>query len=294
MMLGQPLVKLSLTQAQMSSSFLFVIKCVLGFLLATFVVGTSPLIAADSAATVTEAVNQVTHGSSQTADTHPAKAGTRLQDGEYLKTGVKSRAELELANQSITRLGANTIFNYSVATNEIDLQAGTILFSKPKDGKEMTIKTASVTAAVVGTTGFAQVHSHAFLFGLVEGNASLTVGGVTYHITAGEILRFTPGGTPQIFFFNIPLFLKTSPLITKYHSRLVNQPYIDKEVAEYDDFVARGFIQPPMEPYFLTDFGGFVPTIPFSAHDSAGNALHQFNTPPPPPTQPPPFISNGP
>ena len=253
--------------------------------------GINPLIAGDSAATVTEAVNQVTHGSLQTPDTYPAKAGTRLQDGEYLKTGAKSRAELELANQSITRLGANTIFNYSVSTNEIDLQAGTILFSKPKDGRQMNIKTASVTAAVVGTTGFAQVHGHVFLFGLIEGNATLTVGGAPYNITAGQILRFAPGGTPQIFFFNIPLFLKTSPLITKYHSHLVNQPYIDKEIAEYDDLVARGFIGLPMEPYFLADFGGSIPTVPIPAHDSASNALHQFNTPPP---VPPPAQSSSP
>src|SRR5476651_300398 len=57
----------------------------------------------------------------------------------------------------ISRMGANTIFNYSAANNEIDLQAGTILFSKPKDGKQLNIKMASVTAAVVGSTVLAQV-----------------------------------------------------------------------------------------------------------------------------------------
>jgi mannose-6-phosphate isomerase-like protein (cupin superfamily) len=295
--LSEPLgPKLSLTGAEMSSSVSFVIKRVFVQLLATFVVGMSPLLAADSAAKVTEAVNQVDHGSSQTSGTSPAPVGTVLQNGEYLKTGVKSRAELELADQSITRLGANTIFNYSVDTNEIDLQAGTILFSKPKDGKEMTIKTASVTAAVVGTTGFMQVHGHDFLFGLIEGRANVVVGGADPTITAGQILRFTPGAPPQIFSFNVPLLLKTSPLIILFHHQLPNQPYIDREVAEYDSLVARGFIGAPTQPYFVTDFGGFVPTLPILAHDSAGNALHLFNTPPPPPPPPPsnPFGSNGP
>jgi mannose-6-phosphate isomerase-like protein (cupin superfamily) len=232
--------------------------------------------------------NQVTHGSTQTADTSPAKVGTHLQDGEYLKTGVKSRAEIELANQSVTRLGANTIFNYSVTNNEIDLQAGTILFSKPKDAKQMNIKTASVTAAVVGTTGFVQEHGKSFLFGLVEGHATLTIGGVTYKITAGQILRFSPGAPPRISSFNVPLFLKTSPLITRFDHPLPNQSYIDKGVAEYDDLVARGFIQPPTEPFFITDFGGSVPTVPVPGQDSSGNALNKFNTPPPPPPRPPP------
>lgn len=279
----------------MSPNVSFVIKQLLGYLLAIFVAGISPLAAADSAAKVTEAVNQVDHGSSQTAGTTAAKVGTVLQDGEYLKTGVKSRAELELADQSITRLGANTIFNYSVANNEIDLQAGTVLFSKPKDGKEMTIKTASVTAAVVGTTGFLQLlRGHDFLFGLIEGHATLTIGGVAFNISSGQVLKFQPGASPELYSYNIPVFLKTSPLITLFNHPLPNQIYIDKEVAEYDNEVARGFIGSPTNPYFITGFGGFVPTIPIIAHDSAGNSLNIFNRPPAPPPPPSnPFGVNG-
>ena len=271
---------------EMSPRFSDVIKRVLGFLLATFVVGGSPVFAANSAATVTEAVNEVSHGSTQMTGTEPAKTGTQIQDGEYLKTGVKSRAELALADQTVTRLGANTVFNYSVSNNEIDLQEGTILFSKPKNAGTMTIKTASVTAAIVGTTGFAQVHGKQFLFGLIEGHATIIINGVVYHTAAGDILKLTPGAPPLMFSFNIPALLKTSPLITRFHSQLPNQLYIDKEVAEYDDLVARGFIQPPKEPFFLTTFDGSVPTVPIPAHDSAGPALKQFNTPPPPPIMP--------
>jgi hypothetical protein len=262
-------------------------KRLLGLCTALFCMGISPVVAANSEATVTEAVNEVTSGSSGTAATAPAKTGTHLADGQYLKTGVKSRAELQLGDLSITRLGANTIFNYSTANNEIDLQAGTILFSKPKGGAQLNIKTASVTAAIVGTTGFVQTKNKAYIFGLVEGHATLTDGGKTFHLEPGQVLRFSPGGKPQIFYFNIPLFLKTSPLITKYHSQLANQEFIDKEVAKYDDFVARGFIEPPTEPFFLSDVDGSVPIIPIPAKDSAGNALNQFVNPPAPPPKPP-------
>jgi hypothetical protein len=256
--------------------------------------GISPLPAADSAATVTEAVNKVNHGSSQTAATSPAPVGTVLQDGEYLETGVKSRAELLLADKSITRLGANTIFNYSTTNNEIDLQAGTVLFSKPKDGREMTIKTASVTAAVVGTSGFMQSRGHDFLFGLIEGHAVLTAGGAHFDITSGQLLRFSPGAPPQVYSFNVPLLLKTSPLITHFKHPLPNQLYIDKEIAEYDNLVARGFVGPPTGPFFATDFDGLAPGVSIVAHDSAGNSLHEFITPPSVPPPPPEFISNGP
>jgi hypothetical protein len=254
-----------------------VLKRFLPFVPALCLVAGGPALLADTAATVTESVNVVTHGTSQTAGTAPAKIGTKLQDGEYLETGVKSRAELQLANQTVTRLGANTIFNYSAVTNEIDLQSGTILFSKPKDSAPLSIKTAAVTAAIVGTTGFVQVHGKAFLFGLVEGHAKINVAGTIYPLAPGEILRLAPGGKPQTFFFNIPLFLKTTSLISKFHGPLPNQVYIDREVALYDDFASRGFIAPPTEPYFLNDVGEGVPMLPVPAMDSAGNAHRDFN-----------------
>lgn len=246
------------------------------------------ILAADSFATVTESVNQVTHGSLESSKSFPAPTGTHLPLGEYLKTGVKSRAELELANLSITRLGANTIFNYSPSNNEIDLQAGTVLFSKPKDGKQMNIKTASVTAAIVGTTGFVQKQGNTITFGLVEGHVTITIGGKNYGLTAGEIVKFTPGQPPQFFYFNVPLFLKTSPLITKFKHHLPTQAAIDQEIIDYDNLVARGFIQPPQQPFFLTDADGTISTIPVIGNDSAGNSLRQFNTPPPVPPPPPP------
>lgn len=247
--------------------------------------GASYSTATGATATVTEAVNQVSHGSLESSKSSPATNGTHLQVGEYLKTGVESRAELELSNQSITRLGANTIFNYSPENNEIDLQAGTVLFSKPKNGKQMNIKSASVTAAIVGTTGFAQKQGKSCLFGLVEGHARVTFNGKTYPVNSGQIGKFTPGQPPQFFNFNVPQFLKTSPLITKFHGHLPTQPAIDKEVETYNDLVARGFVQPPKEPFFLTTATGSVPAVPQGpgGRDSAGNALNQANTTPPPP-----------
>jgi mannose-6-phosphate isomerase-like protein (cupin superfamily) len=274
----------------MNSNLSHVIKPIFGQVLGLFVVGAGPLLA-DSAATVTAAVNQVTHGSSETAASTPATVGTHLKDGEYLKTGVKSRAELQLANQSVTRLGANTIFNYSSTNNEIDLQAGTVLFSKPKDGAQMNIKTAAVTAAVVGTTGFIQVHGHNFIFGLVEGHSTLTVGGKAFDVGSGEFLQFNPGTVPQIHSFNVPTFLKTAPLITSFKGTLPNQLYIDKEVAEYNNLASRGFVGPNTGGITFVDLPGLVPHLPVTT-DSARNAQSQFVNPPQPPPPPPQPPSN--
>ncbi len=134
--------------------------------------GMGPSLEADESAKVTEAVNVVEHGSNDSATT-PASVGTSIHDGEYLKTESKSRAEMLLPTASITRLGANTIFNYSIESNTVDLQAGTILFCKPKDARQLTIKTAAVTAGITGTTGFVSVKGTGskgtYTLGIIEG-----------------------------------------------------------------------------------------------------------------------------
>jgi hypothetical protein len=239
----------------------------------------------EPAATVTEAVNDVTRGSSQATGTELARVGSKLEGGQYLKTGVKSRAELQLANLSITRLGADTIFDYSPKANEIDLQEGTILFSKPKDSSQMTIKTAAVTAAVLGTTGFVQVKGKVFIFGIIEGHSRVVINGMTYDVNAGDILRCSGGAPPQIFAYNVPHFLATSPLMLDFSGKLPNQPYIDQEVAEYNNLVARGFITPPSNPP-SSDIVGAVPTVPMIAYDSVGAAHYVFNVESQPPSPP--------
>jgi mannose-6-phosphate isomerase-like protein (cupin superfamily) len=256
-------------------------------------IGAFPAVAAERGAVVTEAVNQVTHGSSQSVDSAPAPTGTILQDGEYLKTGGESLAEMKLPNQTVTRLGSNTIFNYSAASNQVDLQAGTVLFSKPKDGQQLNIKTEAVTAAILGTTGFLHVHHHgshtSYMFGLIEGKASLTVDGKVFVIHDGELLMFSPGSPPQIIAFNVPLMIKTSPLFTKFGNDLPNESYIAEEIALYEDLLARGFIKPEGKPHFFFDYlqGMNFPTLTF---DSAGNQIFQQANPPrgtPPPGSPP-------
>jgi len=252
-------------------------------LLAASLVAAGRSMAADQVATVTEAVHTVDHGSSQSTASSPATKGTRIHDSEYVKTGDSSRAELQFSNKTVSRLGSNTIFNYSASANEVDLQAGTILFSKPKDGKQLNIKTEAVTAAIVGTTGFLQVshhNGHTFtLFGLVEGHANVTAGGSDPEIGPGEILIFTPGAPPQIIHFNVPLFLKTSLLFTGFPDDLPNQAYINKEIARYKALVADGFIvSSSFTPY--APYGGLDLPPPFwlpGALDSAGNGRNIFN-----------------
>jgi len=242
---------------------------------------------ADTSALVTEKVNEVDHSPQGSADYTPAHEGTLIPDGEDVRTGPLSRAELKLPSTSVTRLGANTIFNYSADTNTVDLQSGTVLFCKPKDAEQrLNIKTAAVTAAIVGTTGFVSVtgegKNKTYILGLIEGHAIAHADDHPFPLGPGDALELAPGRAPFIFAYDVPRFVHSAPLMTKFHTTLPNQAYIDRELAEYADDAGRGFITAPSS---AISYSGGVPVIPSSALDSAQNAQDHVRDTETPPAQ---------
>jgi len=241
---------------------------------------------ADEPAKVTEAVNKVTYGPSASAvDTHMATLGTLIQSKQSVGTGKNSRAELQLPSLSITRLGPYTIFNYDASSNTVDLKEGDILFCKPKEAKELRIKTTAVMAGIVGTTGFTSVqtdpktHQTTYSFGIIEGHSHVQANGQDFDIGPGEELQFTPPSKPFKFSFNIPHFVETSLFFKGFKKGLPNKKYIDEAIADYNDKVDRGFIQPDNGIQNSTNYAG-IPNVPTTALDSAQNA--QGDHPPPP------------
>jgi hypothetical protein len=212
--------------------------------------GVSVLLRADPAAKVTEKVNDVQFGSG--SERSPASVGTAVNAGEYLETGSQSRAELLLPTTSITRMGSNTIFNYSPESNTVDLQAGTTGF--------------------VSVQGSPNSRQKTYIFGIIEGRAAARANGQNFSVGAGDILEFKIPNKPFLFAYDVPRFVKSSPLLTKFKSRLPNQSAIDAELANYQDEVSRGFIQPPSR---VIDYSADIPIISMPAYDSAQNSQGQ-------------------
>ncbi len=244
----------------------------------TMAAGFGAALFADQTATVTQAVNEVTHGTSSSSSDAPAKAGTVIHDGEYVETHSKSRAELQLPATIITRLGANTVFNYTAGSNTVDLQQGDILFCKPPEARKLNIITAGVTAGITGTTGFVSIQSSGrkptYILGIIEGHTVAHANGLVYPLGRGDVVQFTPGQKPFIFSFDVPRFVKSTPLLSKskYSSTLPNQGAIDKALAEYADDVSRGFITAPSKSI---DYSGGIPVLSTVAYSSAQNAQAQ-------------------
>src|SRR5579862_6284783 len=70
---------------------------------------------------------------------------------DVVRTGAASRAELVAGDNTITRVGANTIFSFDPANRTIDLKQGSLLFHSPHGKGGGTIHTGSATASVLGS-----------------------------------------------------------------------------------------------------------------------------------------------
>ncbi len=92
-----------------------------------------------------------------------AKPGARISGKTAVATGAQSRAELKFSDNTLTRMGANSIFRMDTKTRTVDLQKGVILLQVPKQLGGATIRTAAVTAAVTGTTALVEYTPDGFI-----------------------------------------------------------------------------------------------------------------------------------
>ena len=84
------------------------------------------------------------------ASARPAAVNDHVRQGTAVQTGVQSRSELTFKDQTITRLGENTIFSVGEGSRTIDLGSGQFLLYVPKKAGSAKVKTGSVTAAITG------------------------------------------------------------------------------------------------------------------------------------------------
>lgn len=81
-----------------------------------------------------------------------ARVGDKLRGETALATGAQSRAELRFPDQTLTRLGSNSVFRLDAKTRDVKLEQGVMLLQVPKQLGGATVRTAAITAAVTGTT----------------------------------------------------------------------------------------------------------------------------------------------
>jgi hypothetical protein len=93
------------------------------------------------------------------AAARPAAVSDEVREGTAVRTGVDSRSELKFSDQTLARLGANTIFSFNEGTRNLNLQDGAMLLRVPKGAGGATINSSAVTAAITGTTVMVETHA---------------------------------------------------------------------------------------------------------------------------------------
>jgi hypothetical protein len=104
---------------------------------------------------------------------------------QYVATETASRAELKFPNNSIVRVGQNTVFSFEAKSRTLDLEKGTMLFCVPHGTGGGTIKTPSLTAAITGTIGKVSAN----MIAVLRGQVKVQVFGKWYTVDAGWALE---------------------------------------------------------------------------------------------------------
>ncbi|GAA5483780.1 FecR family protein [Haloferula sargassicola] len=171
-----------------------------------------------SSAKITQAINDVrVLGGS---DARAASVGETVGGSSSVQTGRKSRAELMFTDQTLTRLGQNSVFSFRNGSRDVELKQGSILLQVPKNAGGATIRTATVTAAITGTTSmFEYSPGQSVKLLTLEGTQKLYINGskTPVLVPAGQMIVMRPDGrvVPQPVTIDIARLLATSPLAGK-------------------------------------------------------------------------------
>lgn len=182
----------------------------------------------------------------------PATIGAVVSGETAVRTGLKSRAQMDFPDASIIRLGSNSVFSFMKGKRDVDLEKGTILMQVPKGLGRTNIRTSSISAAITGTTilieyvppltnAAGDVITHGtFKAIVIEGSLELELVGLpgqTIVLEAGEMTAF-PTDTkvlPQKFVIDLARLIETSNLIEGDMGPLPDKPIMIREVQNQNE-----------------------------------------------------------
>lgn len=149
-----------------------------------------------------------------------ASLGEKIDGSTSVTTGRRSRAELTFQDNTITRLGQNSVFSFRNGSRDVELKQGSVLLQVPKNAGGATIRTATVTAAITGTTSMFEYNPGKWVKLLtLEGTQKIYVKGSDKPVSvpAGQMVIMHPDGrvVPSPVIIDVAKLLKTSALADK-------------------------------------------------------------------------------
>ena len=184
---------------------------------------------------ITQVVNDVAVISAANQTPKAAAVNDIFAMPDILKTGPASRAELVAPDQTITRVGANTIFSFDPANRTIDLQQGSLLFHAPHGKGGGSIHTGSATASVLGTTVIVSATPNGgFKVIVLEGQAEINfLNGLKQKLDAGQMTFVLPGANQlaPVVIFRLDELIENSLLVKGFSQPLASLPLIENQIA---------------------------------------------------------------
>ncbi len=164
----------------------------------------------------------------------PATVNETVHQGSAVQTGTQSRSELTFQDQTITRLGENTIFTVGQGARTVELGSGQFLLYVPKKAGGAKVKMGSVTAAITGTTVMGHVYESGIVdFTVLEGSACIHLDkwGQAMYVAAGQRVTYDP----MLQRLDNPVDVDiqeqmSSPLVSDFR-RLPSYPLIEEEIS---------------------------------------------------------------
>ena len=194
--------------------------------------------------TFTDVVKDVNVIAGATKATSPARVNGAVKAPDLVRTGADSRAELTAPDQTITRIGANTVFSFEPAGRNLRLEQGSVLFHAPAGKGGGTIKTGGASAAVLGTTIIVvATPDGGFKFIVLEGKGKATLAnGRSRTLKAGQMVFVLPGGGGFSPVLNINLggLVAASQLVNGFSHDLPSLALIKAAVQRQNDDLAKG------------------------------------------------------
>lgn len=163
---------------------------------------------------------------------------------DVMRTGSESRAEMIAPDQTVTRIGANTVFSFSPEKREINLQRGSVLFSSPTGKGGGTIKTGAATASVLGTTIIVVTTKNGgFKLLVLDGHAKAKLpNGKERILNAGQLTLIMPGSTDfgPAYNFRLGQQVGSARLVNGFKKPLPAMAKIEAAIAKQEHQIASG------------------------------------------------------
>jgi hypothetical protein len=222
---------------------------------------------------ITQVVNDVQIISADSQQQKNASVNDVFSMPDTLRTGIASRAELVAADETVTRVGANTIFSFDPASRTIDLKQGSLLFHSPHGMGGGTIHTGSATASVLGTTLIVTTTPSGGMKVLdLEGSVEVKfLNGLKQNLAPGNMTFVMPGGnqlTP-IIVFRLDAVTKNSLLVSGFNQNLASMPLIQQQIDKQLKLIQNGKLTDTGHEVAGEPNGQNIPTIDLNTVQSA-------------------------